>query len=131
MKPTVEQIGELLALRREERPEGAYWHDFLCEFHQKQREETAGHLGLAGLIGRASAWFSEIGSTKWGYGAGLAYASVAAVALLFPTDPGVEKMAPAPVGFQISPAAMVHPIRQLNQLDLSPLTQGSTGEQVF
>jgi len=131
LKPTVEQIGELLALRREERPDAGYWQDFLCEFHQKQREEAAGHLGLAGIFGRAAAWFSDIGPSKWGYGAGLAYASVAVVALLFPKDPGVERMTPIPVGFQMAPSAILQPIQQLNQLDLSPSSRGFAGEHVF
>jgi hypothetical protein len=59
----------------------------------------------------------------------LAYASVAAFALLNPKPPG-ETMAPAsPVNYQMVPAAP--PVEQLDQLDLSPSTQGSVGEQVF
>ena len=40
MKPTVEQLENLLALRRDERPEEGYSQDFLCEFHHRQRERA-------------------------------------------------------------------------------------------
>lgn len=131
MKPTVEQIGNLLALKRDERPEEGYWQDFLCEFHQKQREQAVKKSGLMDFLGPVSAWFSEISPTKWAYGAGIAYASVAAYALLAPAKPGTQNMAPSPVNYQVVPAPAPPAVEQLDQLDLSPSTQGSVGEQVF
>ena len=131
MKPTVEQIGNLLALKRDERPEEGYWQDFLCEFHQRRREESVRSPGLVSFFGRASEWISDLGSSKWAYGAGLAYASVMGFALLTPREADVEKMAPVPVNYQIVPAPSPPTVEQLNQLDLSPSTQGITGEQVF
>ncbi len=131
MKPTVEQIGELLALRRDVRPEAGYWQDFLCEFHQKQREEAVRSSGIAGLFGRVSAWFADIGPTKWGYGAGLAYATVTMAFILPPSRVIKEGTSGIPVSYQVPSAMVIPPIQQLNQLDLSPLTQGMTGEQIF
>jgi len=131
VKPSVEQIGNLLALKRDERPEEGYWQDFLCEFHQKQRERAVKKSGLMNFLGRVSEWFSDLGPSKWAYGAGVAYASVAAFALLAPREPGVQDMAPSPVNFQVVPAPAPPPVEQLDQLDLSPSTQGSAGEQVF
>ncbi|MES2660119.1 MAG: hypothetical protein V4689_15965 [Verrucomicrobiota bacterium] len=131
MKPSVEQIGNLLALKRDERPEEGYWQDFLCEFHQNQREQAVKTSGLMSFAGRVSDWFSELGSSKWAYGAGLAYASIMAFALLTPREPGVDKMTPVPVNYQVVPAPAPPPVEQLNQLDLSPSTQGNAGEQVF
>ena len=131
MKPTVEQIGNLLALKRNERPEEGYWQDFLCEFHHKQREQAVKQSGLKAFFGRVSEWFSNLESSKWAYGAGLAYASVAAYALLSPHDPGKLPTPVTPVNYQVVPAPASTPVEQLNQLDLSPSTQGSAGEQVF
>ena len=131
MKPTVEQLGELLALRRDARPDAGYWQDFLCEFHQKQREEAVRSSGFAGLFGRATAWFSEIGPSKWGYGAGLAYATVTLAFVLAPSQVIKESTSAVPVNYQVPSVMAIPPIQQLNQLDLSPSTQGMTGEQIF
>ncbi len=130
MKPSVEQLENLLALKRHERPEEGYWQDFLCEFHHRQREQVGVKSGLRDFFGRASAWFSDLSPSKWAYGAGLAYASVAAFALLMPKDVELENAAPSPVNFQVVPSP-APPVEQLDQLDLSPSTQGSAGEQVF
>jgi hypothetical protein len=131
VKPTVEQIGNLLALKRDERPEEGYWQDFLCEFHHHQREQAVKQSGFAGFLGRVSTWFADIGPSKWAYGAGLAYASVAVVALLSPRENGKENTPVSPVNYQVVPAPTPPAVEQLDQLDLSPSTQGSAGEQVF
>lgn len=130
MKPSVEQIGSLLALKRQERPEEGYWQDFLCEFHQNQREQAARKSGPMDFLRRVSNWFGEVGPSKWAYGAGLAYA--AATVAFFLTPPGVdtEKSPVAPVNYQVVPAS-TPAVGQLEQLDLSPSTPGNAGEQVF
>ena len=130
MKPSVEQIGSLLALKRHERPEDGYWQDFLCDFHQNQRELAVRKSGLMSFASRISGWFSDLGPSKWAYGAGLAYASIAAFALLTPKEAAVQKMAPSQINYQVVPAP-APPAEQLDQLDLSPSTQGNAGEQVF
>ena len=131
MKPSVEQIGNLLALKRDERPEEGYWQDFLCEFHQSQREQAVRQSGLMSFVGRASEWFTDLGPSKWAYGAGLAYASIAAFALLNPKVADVPTMVPTQINFQEVPPPAPLKVEQLNQLDLSPSTQGKVGEQVF
>lgn len=75
MQPSVEQLENLLALRRDERPEEGYWQDFLCEFHHRQRQQTAERSGFSGFMERISSWVSDLGPSKWAYGAGLAYAT--------------------------------------------------------
>ncbi|MCW1884477.1 hypothetical protein OKA04_07020 [Luteolibacter flavescens] len=131
MKPTVEEIGNLLALKRHERPEDGYFDGFVREFHQRLREEEARQQGLAGWWRKASAWFSDLGASKWAYGGGLAYATVVAVMMTAPR--GAEEVsspAPTPVSHEmksVPPAAF----EQLDALDLRPSTQGSTGEQEF
>lgn len=129
--PSVEHIGKLLALKRHERPEEGYWQDFICEFHQNQREQAVKQSGLMSFLGRASDWFSDIGPSKWAYGAGLAYTSVFAFALLSPPAVNREIVPFTPVNYQVIPAPSPPPVQQLNKLDLRPSTQGSTGEQVF
>ena len=131
MKPSVEQLGTLLALKRDERPEEGYWQDFLCEFHQTQRERAVKKSGLMNGLGHISTWFSELGSSKWAYGAGLAYAAVTVVFFLTPRDVVKENTPATPVNFQVVPAPTPPAVEQLNQLDLSPSTQGKVGEQVF
>lgn len=130
MKPTVEQIGNLLALKRHERPDEGYWQDFLCEFHQNQREQAVKKSGLMSLIARFSATFSDLGPSKWAYGAGLAYATLTVAFFLTPRSVDVEKNSAAPVNYQVVPAP-APAVEQLDQLDLSPSTQGNAGEQVF
>ena len=102
MKPTVEEIGSLLALKRHERPEEGYFDGFLREFHQRRRAEEAQQRGLAGWWKKASAWVSDLGASKWAYGAGLAYAAVMALLLLAPEGGQVQPgPAPTPVGHEV------------------------------
>ena len=54
MKPTIEQIGDLLALKRNERPEEGYWQDFLCEFHQNQREQAVKKSAVSQFFGNVT-----------------------------------------------------------------------------
>ena len=130
MKPTVEEIGTLLALKRHERPEDGYFDDFLREFHQRRRAEEVQQRGLAGWWRKASAWFSDLGASKWAYAGGLAYATVAALWITVPRDQEVIPTGVTPVSHEVNsiePAA----VEQLDALDLRPSTQGSTGEQEF
>lgn len=129
MKPSVEQLENLLALKRHERPEEGYWQDFLCEFHQRQREQVVVKSSMVNFYSRVSAWFADLGPSKWAYGAGLAYATVTIAFFLMPKGVEVQNAPASPVNYQVVP--VVPPVEQLDQLDLSPSTQGSVGEQVF
>ncbi len=131
MKPSVEQLGNLLALQRDERPEEGYWQGFLCEFHQTQRERVVEKSGLMNGLGRISAWFSDLGPSKWAYGAGLAYAAVTVAFFLTPRDVEKENTPASPVSYEVVSPPTPPAVEQLNQLDLSPSTQGNIGEQVF
>lgn len=131
VKPTAEQIGALLALKANERPEAGYWQDFLCEFHQKQREQAVRTTGLRAWYNQAAGWFSDLGPSKWAYGMGVAYAAATAAFILTPREAMKENVPVSPVNYQVVPASIPPAIQQLNQLDLSPSTQGTPGEQVF
>jgi hypothetical protein len=130
VKPSVEDIGSLLALKRHERPEEGYFDDFLREFHQRRREEEALKVGPSGWLRRASAWFSNLGASRWAYGAGLAYATVMALFLLAPDSTQVQPAPSVPVNYKVAPAEPAA-VEQLDALDLRPSSQGSTGEQEF
>lgn len=86
MKPSIEQIGSLLALKRQERPDEGYWQDFLCEFHQNQREQAVKKSAFAGFVDEITEWVSNLGPSKWAYGAGVAYAAVTVAFFLTPRD---------------------------------------------
>ena len=86
MKPTVEQISNLLAHKDTERPDAVYWQNFICEFHKNQREQSVKLSACRRLIGGVSNWFSDLGATKWAYGAGVAYAAVTIAFFLTPRD---------------------------------------------
>lgn len=118
-------------MRRDDRPEEGYWRDFLCEFHQSQREQATKRSGLARCFGNVAGWFSELGPSKWAYGAGVAYAAVTVAFFLTPREVVKESTPASPVNYQVVPATFPPTVEQLDQLDLSPLTQGASGEQVF
>lgn len=131
MKPTIEQIGDLLALKRHERPDEGYWQNFICEFHQNQREQAVKTTRLTHIFSQANAWISEVGPSKWAYGAGLAYAAVTVAFFLVPREAVKPSTPVTPVNFQVVPTPAPPALEQLNHLDLSPSTQGNIGEQVF
>ncbi len=128
MKPSVEQISNLLAQRSDLRPEEGYWQDFLREFHHNLRVEAASQSAPAAFFDKVRTWFSEVSPSKWAYGAGLAYATAAIAFFLVPRGAEVDTMPSAPVNHQVVPAPG---LEQLEQLDLSPSTEGIEGEQVF
>ncbi len=131
MKPSIEEIGSLLALKRHERPEEGYFDDFLREFHQRRRAEEARNRGLKGWWKDASAWLGERLTSKWAYGAGLAYAAVMAAFLLSaPSGEQVGNLPATNVGHEIRSVEPIQ-VEQLQSLDLRPSSEGSTGEQEF
>lgn len=128
MKPSVEQISNLLSQRGDLRPEEGYWQDFLREFHHNQRVEAAAMSAPSVLFERMRSWFSEVSPSKWAYGAGMAYATAAIVFFLVPRGAEIDTMPSTPVSHQVVPAPG---LEQLEQLDLSPSNAGISGEQEF
>jgi hypothetical protein len=128
MKPSVEQISNLLSQRGNLRPEEGYWQDFLREFHHNQRMEAAAKSAPSAFVERLRSWFSEVSPSKWAYGAGLAYATAAIAFFLVPRGVEINTMPSTPVNHQVVPAPS---LEQLEQLDLDPSSEGYAGEQVF
>jgi hypothetical protein len=86
--------------------------------------------GPKAFFSKMSAWISEMSPSKWAYGAGLAYATVTLAFFLMPRNAQVENAPVSPVNYQVVPSP-APTVEQLDQLNLSPSTQGSAGEQVF
>ena len=97
MKPTVQQVQNLLALKRHESPPEGYMEDFLREFHHRRVEEAVLGGSSVGLWGRLRAWFAEPGFARWAYGAGVAYAVFLAVVLMVPREVEVSPVASEPI----------------------------------
>jgi len=130
VKPSIEQIVNQLALKREGRPEEGYWQDFLCEFHHRQRKQAVTGSRYSAMISQFSSWFGSLGPSKWAYGTGVAYAALTVGFILTPRSVERENLPSSPVKYQVVPAPGL-PLEQLDRLDLSPSTQGNIGEQIF
>lgn len=130
MKVSIEQVLDHLARKGDERPEESYWQDFLCEFHRRQREQLVAQSGFRATAAQFSAWLGQLGPSKWAYGAGVCYAALTIGFLLAPHNAVLENPVITPVNYQVIPG-ISPPLQQLDQLDLSPSTQGHVGEQIF
>lgn len=104
MKPSVNQLENLLALKRHERPGAGYWQAFLSEFHHRQQAQREVRSGLLGVIGQLGGWFAALGPAKWACAAGLAYITVTVVWILIPKEVAVEIAPLSPVNYQVVPA---------------------------
>jgi hypothetical protein len=131
VKPSVEQIQNLLALKRHEAPEEGYLEDFLVEFHRRRRTEAVRTTGLTATWARFSAWFSSLGAARWAYPVGMAYATALALLLALPKDDPSPQPPAVPVKNEVTPAKDDKAVEQLDALDLRPSSQGHTGEQEF
>lgn len=102
--------------------------DFLKEFHQRLHEEAVAPSGLQQWWSRFTEWVSEPGRTKWIYGGGLAYAVIALGFVLFPRSTEPQGLPLEPARYEVLEPA---PVQQLEEVDLSPSSHGSVGEQEF
>ncbi|MBK1825990.1 hypothetical protein [Haloferula rosea] len=131
MKLSDQEIGNLLSLKRHERPPEGYMDDFLREFHQRRREEAMEERGLARQWKQFVQWLTEPGMAKWAYGGGVAYAAVLAIVMTAPKASETESLVPAAIDHRVVAPAPVIPQSQLDELDLRPGSEGSLGEQEF
>lgn len=76
MKNDHNNLQNLIALKRYERPSDEYFEEFLEEFHRRQREDMLKRSARSLFMERLSVWFKELGMAKWAYGAGVAYAAL-------------------------------------------------------
>ena len=131
MKISDQQLGNLLALKRHEKPPEGYMEDFLREFHMRRREEAMHGGARRPLWERFTEWLAEPGLAKWAYGAGVAYAAVLAVVLAVPRAQPTDAPALQPVSHPVVAPAEDDTPTQLGELDLRPSSEGMLGEQEF
>lgn len=77
-----EQVQQLIALKRHEQPDDAYFEEFLDEFHRRQRQELLQRSSRSLFFERVGTWFKD--TSKWNFvlAGGATYAAVA-LALFF------------------------------------------------
>lgn len=131
MKPSVEQVGNLLSLQRHVRPEEGYWQDFLCEFHYRQRVQAVRKTGFLSWIQAFFSGLQDMGAAKWAYGVGIAYAVITVAFFLIPKSPEAEQLPLSPVSYEIPESPQVPATEQLEEMDLSPAARGQAGDQAF
>ena len=111
------QIQDLLKLKRYEQPREGYMDDFVKEFHQRQRElHRTPQRKSSALASWLSYWFRELHAAKWAYGMGIAYACLMAWLLVSPSaDDTVRGNSATPVNYPApTPAApnLLKPLKQ-------------------
>jgi len=131
VKLSDQEIGNLLALKRHERPPEGYMDDFLREFHQRRREEAMVERGFGRHWKQFLSWLTEPGMAKWAYGGGIAYAAALAIVMTAPKAPQVESLVPEVIDHRVVAPAPSLPASQLEELDLRPNSEASLGEQEF
>lgn len=107
--------------------------DFLREFHMRRREEATTKRGIGSLWSRFTEWLTDPGASKWAYGAGLAYAAILVAFMTGerPIEDEVINLKPVNHQIVVPLETVAPPVQQLEELDLSPASEGSTGEQEF
>ena len=69
-------VQQLIALKRHEQPDDAYFEEFLDEFHRRQRQELLQRSSRSLFFERVSTWFSGESKMRVVYAGGAAYAAV-------------------------------------------------------
>ncbi len=136
MKPSIEEVQNLLALKRHESPPEGFVDDFVREFNQRRREEAVRTGGFEALWRQATLWLEEISAARWAYGVGVSYALVLLAFILVPgpREQQQQQLELEPASYQVlesTPADERLPTEQLEALDLRPSAGGATGDQEF
>lgn len=97
------EVQQLIALKRYEQPDDAYFEEFLDEFHRRQRQELLQRSSRSLFFERVSTWFSGANRMRLVYGGGLAYAAVMLGLMLWPKPQDPAQIPTTPVQ-HVSPA---------------------------
>jgi len=108
------EVQELIALKRHEQPDDAYFEEFLDEFHRRQRQDLLQRSSRSLFFERMGTWFT--GMNKWNLvlGGGAAYAAVMLGFFLMPKgDAPAPELDTAPIEhvkpLQVEPKDMLSP----------------------
>lgn len=105
-----QSVQQLIALKRHEQPDDAYFEELLEEFHRRQRQELLQRSSRSLFAERVGTWFA--GTSKWNYvmGAGAAYAAVFFAAMFFWPKPDVKpELNTAPILHETGEKDMLKP----------------------
>jgi hypothetical protein len=97
----VDNLEQLLALKRYEQPDGEYFAEFLREFQRRQRAELLRGRSWGMLWERLGSWFSDLGGVKWAYAGGAAYALLLAGLFFWPHEQARLDAPAAPVVHEV------------------------------
>lgn len=92
-----QEVQQLIALKRYEQPDDAYFEEFLDEFHRRQRQELLQRSSRSLFFERVSTWFSGANKMRLVYGGGLAYAAVMLTFVMWPKSNDPTQLPTAPV----------------------------------
>ena len=78
------EVQQLIALKRHEQPDDAYFEEFLDEFHRRQRQVLLQRSSRSLFVERIGTWFK--GTNQWNFvlSGGAAYAAIALGLMLWP-----------------------------------------------
>jgi hypothetical protein len=105
--------------------------DFLREFLHRRVEEAVNGRKADGLWQSVVEWFRDPGLGRWAYGAGLAYAAVFAVMLMFPKGQQQQALPTEAIDHQVIVPVEQPNATHLQELDFRATTEGLSGEQEF
>lgn len=97
------EVQQLIALKRYEQPDDAYFEEFLDEFHRRQRQELLQRSSRSLFFERVGTWFSGANKMRIVYGGGLAYAALMLTFVMWPKSNDPAQLPTAPVE-HVSPA---------------------------
>ncbi|MCP5534711.1 MAG: hypothetical protein H7A51_00580 [Akkermansiaceae bacterium] len=72
----LKEVQQLIALKRHEQPDDAYFEEFLDEFHRRQRQELLQRSSRSLFFERVGTWFAMGNKMRFVYAGGAAYAAV-------------------------------------------------------
>ncbi|MBK1832098.1 hypothetical protein JIN77_15280 [Verrucomicrobiaceae bacterium R5-34] len=99
-----QDVQKLIALKRYEQPDDAYFEEFLDEFHRRQRQDLMHRSSRSLFVERVGTWFSGWNKLNVVYGAGLAYAAFMLAFVLWPKANDPAQLPTAPVKHEVPSA---------------------------
>jgi hypothetical protein len=85
MSEPEKQVQNLIRLKRFEEPRDGYFEDFLEEFRSRRNEAETSRVFLNSRVSGGA------GNRKWFIGAGMAYAALLTVVLMWPNGPETKQ----------------------------------------